>query len=424
MSRRNAKKILVMYRIRKLMRDRRKTRREGWQSILFSMIRHSKIRRHHFFAFMQGHGGRKKPSMWAYARDENWFADMWENRFVDNYQGNRWRKEFRMKGSTFAKLVDVLTSYIKKCDTTFRAAIPVEKRVAISVWRLGTGNSFRTVAKTFAVGKATALHIVHEFCEALNRLSSTYVNFPRTPLELRKAIHLFKEDVKCKIPQAFAAVCGTHIEILAPNCASKTDYFARTKHYTVNTQCVAGANLIFYSVATGYPGSYHDARVWGESRIGKFVESGALKYPEEIIGQVKVNPLLLGDGAYPLSVNLIKPYPFSNVLSREEKKFNVMFSGGRVAVEKGIVILKARWRILLKRLDAKIERVSDVVIACVVLHNICQLENDVFHDGDGILDEIMRKEQRARDMRRQQGNTTCAAGNHLREILKRHVMTT
>ena len=422
MARKNAGKILIMYWVRKRILDRRRSRRRLRQSAYLSMVQHNKMKRRKLFALMQNQG-RKKASIWAYPREENWFADMWKNRFVDHYQGNRWREDFRMKGGTFAKLVDVLTPYVQKRDTNFRSAIPVEKRVAIGVWRLATGNAFRTIAKTFAVGKATALHIVHEFCEALSRLSSTFVKFPRTPLELGKAIHLFKEEVKFKIPQAFAAVDGTHIEIQAPNCLSKTDYFSRTKRYTVNTQCIVGANLIFYSVATGYPGSCHDARVWAESRIGKFSVSGALKFPEEIIDQVKVKPLLLGDSAYPLSVNLLKPYPFLNALTPEEKKFNVILSGARVTVERGIGILKARWRILLKRLDATIENVSDVIITCVVLHNFCQFENDEFSDDDGILDELIRRERRAKNMRRQHGGTTCAAGNHLRDVIKRHVMT-
>ena len=63
----------------------------------------------------------------------------------------------------------------------------------------------------------TAVHIFHEFCSALTRLSRIYIKFPRTPIEIGKAIQLFNDDVNCKIPQAFAAVDGTHIEIMAPD---------------------------------------------------------------------------------------------------------------------------------------------------------------------------------------------------------------
>ena len=102
---------------------------------------------------MDGGKSRKKPSVWTYPRDENWFPDMWQNRVIDDYQGNRRKEDFRMKGSTFAKLVAVLTPYLQKRDTRFRFAIPVEKRVAIGVWCLPTGNSFRTLSTTFAYRK-------------------------------------------------------------------------------------------------------------------------------------------------------------------------------------------------------------------------------------------------------------------------------
>ena len=58
-----------------------------------------------------------------------------------------------------------------KNRTVFGPAIPVEKRVAIGIWRLATGNSYRTVAKTFAVGKSTAVAITHEFCRALVKIN-------------------------------------------------------------------------------------------------------------------------------------------------------------------------------------------------------------------------------------------------------------
>ena len=66
---------------------------------------------------------------------------MWSNRFDNNYQGGRWRLDFRMNGETFDKLVELLRPYLEKQDTNFRAAIPVEKRVGIGIW-LSDGKLF------------------------------------------------------------------------------------------------------------------------------------------------------------------------------------------------------------------------------------------------------------------------------------------
>ena len=73
-------------------------------------------------------------------------------------------------------------------ESQFRHAIPIEKRVAIALWRLLTGNSFHAVAKTFAVGKSTAVQITREFCLEMLRLAPRHVHFPRSRRKTVEAI--------------------------------------------------------------------------------------------------------------------------------------------------------------------------------------------------------------------------------------------
>ena len=78
----------------------------------------------------------------------------------------QWKQDFRMNGFNFEKLVNEVRHALEKQDThDMRKAIRVEKRVAIAIWRLSTGNSFRSVAKTFAIGKSTAVKVTREFCK-------------------------------------------------------------------------------------------------------------------------------------------------------------------------------------------------------------------------------------------------------------------
>ena len=62
-------------------------------------------------------------------------------------------------------------------------------------------------------------------------------------------------------------------------------------------------------------------------------------------------------------------------------------------------VLKTCWRCLLKGLDDQIENISEVIISCVAQHNFCQLENEEFIDQDGILDDLIRQENVARNRR-------------------------
>ena len=223
---------------------------------------------------------RRRRSLWAYQREELWFDSTLN---VQNFE-QHWRSDFRMSQDTLRDIVRVVQPALKRRDTQFRRAIPIEKRVAIALWRLSTGNSFRTVAKTFAVGKSTAVQITREFCSEMLRLAPRYIHFPRSRKETAEAIKQFKVFCQCRIPQVLGALDGTHIPIVAPNVDGKVDYFSRKQRYTISTQGLVGANLVFLDVATGFPGSCHDARNLRNTSLHSQAENGEiLTKPEDVI---------------------------------------------------------------------------------------------------------------------------------------------
>ena len=314
---------------------------------------------------------RKPRSIWAYERQEFWFHKMLHG-FEDENFDLHWKQDFRMTQPTFMKIVELVRPRLERRDTQLRKAIPIEKRVAIAIWRLSTGNSFRSVAKTFAVGKSTAVKITREFCTEMRRLAPLFIKFQSNRRETVQAIEQFKLDYSCKIPQAVGAIDGTHINIVAPAGEGKVDYFSHKQRYTLATQGVIGANLLFYDIATGFPGSCHDARNLRHSSIFRRAQNEEiLVKPVDIIQHLQVRPLIIGYSAYPLLPWLITPFQFGPALTRPQKKFNKKLSGGRVRVERAFGILKACWRCLLKRLDNQIENVSTVIITCCTIHNIC-----------------------------------------------------
>ena len=77
---------------------------------------------------------------WSYERKDYWFEKLMENILNRDYQ-QRWRSHFRMSGSTFNILIDLLRPRMEKRDTNFRKAIPIERRIAIALWKLANGNS-------------------------------------------------------------------------------------------------------------------------------------------------------------------------------------------------------------------------------------------------------------------------------------------
>ena len=44
-----------------------------------------------------------------------------------------------------------------KKDTRLRQSIPVQKRVAVALWRLATGDTYRSTGLQFGIGRCTAM---------------------------------------------------------------------------------------------------------------------------------------------------------------------------------------------------------------------------------------------------------------------------
>ena len=160
---------------------------------------------------------------------------------------------------TFQIVVDLVINEMEKRDTNYRKAIPIQKRVAIAIWRLSTGNSYRTVSKVFGLAKSTVVETVNTFCTELYTIAHRFITFPANAIDTASQIQSFKVTTQCAIPQVVGAIDCTHIEILAPDNESKVDYFSRKQKYTVNTQAVVGGNMMFLDVATGFPGSIHES---------------------------------------------------------------------------------------------------------------------------------------------------------------------
>lgn len=72
-------------------------------------------------------------------------------------------------------------------------------------------------------------------------------------------------------------------------------------------------------------------------------------------------------------------------LRPEQLTFNYRLSRARMVVECAFGRLKARWRCLLKRNDSDIANLTNIVIACCILHNICESR------GDGIIPQWLNE---------------------------------
>ena len=307
-------------------------------------------------------------------RQQNWFDAL----LASHQLGILWKPNFRMERKTFEELSRIFRGDLMKQETRMRKPVSLEKRIAVGLWRLSTGNSYCSCGLQFGLGKSTAKVICQEFEEALCRKKDLFIPFPYMADEVQAVMNDFEEEYH--FPQIVGAVDGCHIEINAPP-ENKEDYFNRKQYYSINVQGIVNPQLHFQHIAVGFPGSIHDSRVLRLSRIFNLAENEEiLTAPTRMVNRVQLRPMLVGDSAYPLKNWLLKPFSNRGHLSHQKKRFNAKLSTMRSVVERAFSMLKGLWRALLKKIEQDHTSVQRTVTAACVLHNFCLLHGDTFDD--------------------------------------------
>ena len=85
--------------------------------------------------------------------------------------------------------------------------------------------------------------------------------------------------------------------------------------------------------------------------------------------------------AYPLLCWVMKPFIDKVRLSCDQVQFNYCLSRAHMVVENTFGRRKGRWMCLLTCNDMHITHVPLVIAACAVLHNMCEMYNDVFEES-------------------------------------------
>ena len=105
-------------------------------------------------------------------------------------------------------------------------------------------------------------------------------------------------------------------------------------------------------------------------KCGRRLCGEAIPTMSKTIGQSDVPPLILGDSAFPFTINLMKPYS-RGILNERQRYYNYRLSRARMVTECVYGQLKSRWRVLYKKCECSKDTVKLFALASVVLHNIC-----------------------------------------------------
>ena len=131
---------------------------------------------------------------------------------------------------------------IVRQNTRLRGAVPVRKRVAVSLWRLATGECYRSCGLMIGLAKSTVVKCCHEFVGAICGMQDEYIKFPSTRAEIGRKIEGF--SWKSEFPNVVAAIGGSHVPIKVPK-ENHEDYFNRKHFYSYLVQGIVDSSALF-----------------------------------------------------------------------------------------------------------------------------------------------------------------------------------
>lgn len=248
---------------------------------------------------------------------------------------------------------------------------------------MATGNSYASLQIEYLVGKQTIASIVIETCEVLwDSLKHAEMPEPTEEQWLEITDTYYR---KTNFPNCVGAVDGKHIRCIKPT-RSGSKFFNYKSYFSVVLMAVADANLRFIAIDVGAYGKEGDSTVFRDSILGNKLFSGQLNLPQpRCLPNTNSNPqpfVMVGDEAFRLHSNLLRPYPQRNLDSRR-RVFNYRLSRCRRYVECAFGVLANKWRILHTAIPLKAENIDKVIKACCILHNFVRKRDGVnFEDGE------------------------------------------
>lgn len=132
------------------------------------------------------------------------------------------------------------------------------------------------------------------------------------------------------------------------------------------------ANYCFIYADVGCQGRISDGGILRNTSFYRKLQNNELAIPPDDLlpGRTeKVPYVFIGDDAFPLQNNLLKPFPGIQENGSKERIFNYRLSRARRVVENAFGILSAVFRVLRKPLLLEPEKACTVVRCCLYLHN-------------------------------------------------------
>ena len=238
---------------------------------------------------------------------------------------------------------------------------------------LATGDSYNGLKARFHLGLTMVHRAIKETCDAIWEV----LKDDMLPMLTQERWMEIEEGFKNRwgFPNCLGALDGKHVMICKP-CNARSLFFNYKGYHSIVLMALVDHNYRFSYVDIGGYGSNSDGNVFRSSAFGRKLITGTLNFPppkplpNSPLGGV-VPHIIVADEAFPLTHNIMRPFPRfrKSSLPKEKAIFNYRLSRARMVVENAFGILAMRWHLFDRRIALCADNADKIIKACCVLHN-------------------------------------------------------
>lgn len=299
-------------------------------------------------------------------------GEFWEN-VVKNYTEDDWIETFRMSKGTFDMICRWVAPGLKPGTTSvpLKNLIPLEKRVALSIYTMSTGEDYRQVARLFGVSRTSVCKFVKRFSTVfITSTKKILLKMPRRE-EMPSIFENFQK--MCNLPLVFGCLGEIHLQVNPPP-AEESKFLNANRWPSIILSSLVDDKLLFRDIGI---------KMNTFSRTKPFLDSTVMKetFTESVNDDgdtVSPYTVSCGNCSFPLDETNITPFPEAR--TREEEDFNAAIDTVLNVQEEVQERLFARWRILSKKTDLEPYTMELITLCCCLLHNLLEEKGEPFTD--------------------------------------------
>nr|CAH7742337.1 unnamed protein product [Callosobruchus chinensis] len=178
---------------------------------------------------------------------------------------------------------------------------------------------------------------------------------------------------KWNYPNCVGAIDGKHVVFeKPPNTGSQ--FYNYKKEFSIVLLALVDGDYRFITVDVGGYGRNSDGGIFRSSQLGK-------NYC-----QTRTNIILphviVGDEAFPLLRNVMRPYPGAQTGNNQENRiYNYRHCRARRVSENAFGIMTKKFRIFLKKFNISPDHLDLITLACTALHNYLRNDSCAWQPG-------------------------------------------